>query len=95
MKTRFFLLLLFFVTVNVGNANAVVEVSNEQYWKDVRKRMPEFSKIFKKHKDFRLEIMVTQIDRNTANGIERLKRYHFGDSLSYFYPASIVKLPAS
>lgn len=95
MKTRFFLLLLFFVTVNVGNANAVGEVSNEQYWKDVRKRMPEFSKIFKKHKDFRLEIMVTQIDRNTANGIERLKRYHFGDSLSYFYPASIVKLPAS
>jgi hypothetical protein len=43
---------------------------------------------------YRLQIYYTQIDRDQRNNIT-FKNYFYGDSSSYFYPASLVKLPVA
>jgi len=67
---------------------------NEKFWKTMTGRLPEFRKVFKKYKKFRLEIIYTKIDRKEDNS-PVFTEYHYGDKVQYFYPASIVKLPMS
>lgn len=64
-----------------------------QIWNSLKKETG-FKKIFKKYKKYRFEIIYTQIDRG-LNGEVLLKNFHFGDSISYFYPASTVKFPVA
>ena len=60
-------------------------------WRSLKKESG-FKKVFKKYKKYRFEIVYTQINRN-LNGDVTFKKFHLGDSTSYFYPASVVKLP--
>jgi hypothetical protein len=43
---------------------------------------------------YRLQIIYTQIDRDQNNKMS-FRDYFYGDSTSYFYPASLVKLPVA
>ncbi len=60
-------------------------------WKSLKKETG-FKKVFKKYKNYRFEIIYTKIDRDNNGGV-KLTNFHLGDSASYFYPASIAKLP--
>lgn len=53
-----------------------------------------FEQILKHPSQYSVQIIYTQIDRNTKNE-PRFKTYHYQvDKNNYFYPASTVKLPA-
>lgn len=82
----------FFFMVGVYSQHYDTPVDQQKMWKMIKSEMPEFKKVFKKYKNHRLEIIYTRIDRNTEN-YPTLSTYHFGDSISYFYPASTVKFP--
>lgn len=88
-------LLIFIVFFGVLHAGAqkyfADETEKKALWKEL-KRQSGFKKIFKKYENYRLEIIYTQIDRDLQGSVT-LKEFHLGDSLSYFYPASTVKLP--
>lgn len=93
MRNVFSLFFSLFVLLSFGQTNKMAS-DNSAFWKMIKTEMPEFKKVFKKYKKYRLEIIYTKIDRGDAN-TPSLTTYHFGDSLSYFYPASTVKLPMS
>mgnify|MGYP001166938636 FL=1 len=61
----------------------------------IRLKKPILKTVFDKHKKYRLQIIYTQIKRDT-NGKPSFKNYTYQiDSSNYFYCASLVKLPCS
>src|SRR5688572_7012073 len=76
-----------FASLPVKNAK-----DNKVFWEEVKRKLPEYKRVFKKYKKFRFEVIYTRIDRNEAQE-PTLTSYHFGDTASYFYPASVVKMP--
>jgi hypothetical protein len=51
-------------------------------------------KVLYNPQEYKPQIIYTQIDRNQNNKIS-FKSFFYGDSSSYFYPASLVKLPVA
>lgn len=102
VKTRFiasqistmscvFLLFIFGISKGHAQINRASPSEEKSLWKSLKKETG-FKKVFKKYKNYRFEIIYTQIDRDNNGGV-KLTNFHLGDSISYFYPASIVKLP--
>lgn len=87
---RYTVLLLLVILSSSSYAQTGKE--QKKFWKQVRKEMPEFKKVFKKHKKYRFEIVYTRIEKDAVKG-EIFHRYYFGDHDQYFYPASTVKFP--
>jgi hypothetical protein len=53
-----------------------------------------FNDVISKYKFYKVEIIYTSVEKRDGN--IKLNTYHFGcDSNTYFYPASLVKLPCS
>ncbi len=77
--------------ISIAQNSRANKSEEAQLWKSLKKETG-FKKIFKKYKKYRFEIIFTQIDRG-LNGEIKLKNFHLGDSLTYFYPASTVKFP--
>ncbi|MBX7093361.1 MAG: class A beta-lactamase-related serine hydrolase [Flavobacteriales bacterium] len=93
---RLILFLVFTGLFLITGAQQREEASdNSAFWTTIKKSMPQYKKVFRKHKDYRLELIVTRIDRDQTNHPVKLTRYHYGDSSTYFYPASTVKLPVA
>lgn len=86
-----FCLSVFYFQKSTAQNISATRSEEANLWKQLKKESG-FKKVFKKFKKYRFEIIYTEIDRG-LNGEIRFKRYHLGDSLSYFYPASTVKLP--
>lgn len=87
---QYWLLIVFLMMVNVAKTQNTV--SEKAFWKQVRKEIPEFRKVFRKYKKYRFEIVYTRVVHQPA-GDKIYLRYHYGDEQHYFYPASTVKFP--
>jgi hypothetical protein len=91
-------LCIFFLTFCSIRSSGSVEIKNADaqennlFWNEVREHLPKYKKAFKHYKDLRMELIFTKIERNIFQKAE-FTTYHYGDSVSYFYPASAVKLP--
>lgn len=92
---KMLLVLLFVWPLQILAQHTTPAGDQKNFWKEIRSEMPEFRKVFRKHKKYRLEIIYTRIDRDQNNAPLSLQSYHYGDSTSYFYPASTVKLPVA
>lgn len=93
MKIALFFVFLF--NLSYVFAQELIQASDaKKFWKHVIKEMKEYKEVFKKSDAYRLEIIYTQIDRNTENK-PAYKIYTYGNSENYFYPASLVKLPVA
>jgi hypothetical protein len=90
MRIRSILILFFFLTVFLINAQTPRE--EKAFWKKISKEVPEFKRIFKKHKKYRFEIIYGQVNHEPGKA-PHINKYYFGDPTQYFYPASTVKLP--
>lgn len=66
----------------------------KKFWKQMAKEMPEFKKVFKKHKKYRFEIIYGQVNHEPGKP-PSIQKFYFGDPNQYFYPASTVKLPVA
>src|SRR5690349_14697090 len=54
-----------------------------------------FADIISKHDDYRIQVIYTQINRDSANQPSFQTYYYNVDPNRYFYPASTVKLPVA
>ncbi len=89
---RFLFLTFFLIPLfSIGQINRASNAEEKLIWKKLKKEVG-FKKVFRKYKKYRLEIIYTEINRS-MDGTVSLKDFHLGDSASYFYPASMVKLP--
>src|SRR5580704_12671120 len=69
-------------------------VRTDALLEDLLRAHPEyFGKILESPDSFKVQIIYTQIDRDQHNQASFKNYYFHVDSLSYFYPASTVKLP--
>jgi beta-lactamase class D len=91
---RVFLLMLTFQLNSLFAQEFTAATNSKIFWKEIFKQMKEFKKIFKKQDTYQLEIIYTQINRNTDN-TPTFTIYKYGNSENYFYPASLVKLPVA
>ena len=82
------LIILSFMSCGVNHKNNILgEIVNSL--------KSEFPDVVSKPKQYRLQILYTQIDRNKKNE-PILSTHSFGvDTGKYFYPASCIKLPHS
>lgn len=91
---RIYLLIFLLIPLfSNGQMSRASKSEEKLIWKELKKETG-FKKVFKKYKKYRFEIIFTQIDRTIEGGV-KLKNFHLGDSVSYFYPASTVKLPTA
>lgn len=91
-KASLIVFLLFFGVMHIeAQTYSANDSETKAIWKELKKKSG-FKKVFKKYKNYRFEIIYTQIDRDLEDGV-KFKEFHLGDSVSYFYPASTVKFP--
>lgn len=87
---RFLLVLIILAQTIISFAQTPRE--EKQFWKHIRKEIPEFKKVFRKNKKYRFEIIYGQVNHEPGK-LPAINKYYFGDPSIYFYPASTVKLP--
>lgn len=79
-----------FVTAPVPADSTRTDMLTEQL---LRQYPQYFSHILNNRKDLNVQIIYTQVNRN-SNGTPQLSTYHFNTNPArYFYPASTIKLP--
>ncbi|HEY4877378.1 MAG TPA: serine hydrolase [Puia sp.] len=95
MKVLFaalFVHLLMFLHFGVNGQSSV---KTDAFLENLLKQYPEFGKILQNKDSLKIQIIYTQIDRDTHDN-PSFKNYYFNvDSTKYFYPASTVKLPVA
>jgi hypothetical protein len=85
-------LLSIVLTLSVCLSYGQTPREEKAFWKNISKEIPDFKKVFKKHKKYRFEIIYGQVNHEPGK-TPRINKYYFGDPSQYFYPASTVKLP--
>ena len=60
----------------------------------LRASLPKYNSVFNNSK-YKLQVIYTQITRNASNAPSFRTFYWHADSMQFFYPASLVKLPVS
>lgn len=92
MILRFVVLMA--ILFSAFSLKAQTSQEQKEFWKMIAKQIPEYKKIFKKHKKYRFEIIYGQINHEPGKS-PQVKKYYFGDKSQYYYPASTVKLPVT
>lgn len=69
---------------------------NDLFMENILNQYPQyFSEILKNRKEWNVQVIYTEVDRNASNQ-PSLKNHYFNvNSRDYFYPASTVKLPVA
>ncbi|MBI3502159.1 MAG: serine hydrolase [Bacteroidetes bacterium] len=101
LRSVLFIACLFFLLLNgrfqdSSQKDIPRKISDSNFIEELLKAEPEkFQSVFQNSGEYKVQIIYTQIDRDKKN-IPHFTQYNFHlDPATYFYPASMVKLPAA
>ena len=88
MKSSIILFCLYFLMINNGRSqNPLLDI--------IHQNKATFGDIFDRPDHYEVQIIYTQIDRDSNNQPHFKSHYYHVDSTNYFYPASTVKMPTA